>query len=386
VVFLGCWAYLSHWFYAHPRILDTGLFQAYGVKIGDGLVPYRDSPVEWPPGALPTFYAATLYGANYFASFSWLMAACGVGCIVLAWFTRPSWFALPFLAVPPLLLGSLGTGHFDFWPTIFVVASLAAFVNGRDRLGWAALAAAVAAKLFAFVLVPLAVIWTLRRRGRTQLAWCLAVFAAVLGVAFGPFLALAPHGLWVSVWGQLDRPLQIETLPAAVMRMVGHPAITQSHGSINVGGAGVYEWGLTAVLVLTLVALWVAFARGPIESGRLLRYSAACICAFLAFGKVLSPQFLVWLVPVVPLVRGRRGLVATGLLAVALVATLVWFPNRYYSFVLQGHLAWLVVARDLVLVAILAVLALPSREVPTTELETVPELTERREIAVATLD
>jgi hypothetical protein len=77
------------------------------------------------------------------------------------------------------------------------------------------------------------------------------------------------------------------------------------------------------------------------------------------FGKVLSPQFVIWLVPLVPMVRGRRGLAATALLGIALLDMLVWFPNRYYPYVSSGHLAWLVFARDLLLVAALAVLAVP---------------------------
>ena len=65
-----------------------------------------------------------------------------------------------------------------------------------------------------------------------------------------------------------------------------------------------------------LVGLWIAFARGPSDDDRFLRYSAAAVCAFIALGKVLSPQYLIWLIPLVPLVRGRRGLAATGLLTV----------------------------------------------------------------------
>jgi uncharacterized membrane protein len=305
---------------------------------------------------------------------------------VLAWLTQPSWFGLTFLAVSPLLLGSLGTGHFDLWVAMLVLGSLAAFVRDRHRLGWAVLAAAVAAKLFALVLLPLAVVWTLRRRGRRALVWGGGVFAAVTAVAFVPFLVLAPHGLWKSIWGQLSRPVQIETLPGAFREMIGHPAILQTHGSVNLAGAEWYEVGLSLGLVTALGALWIAFARGPVDVDRLLRYSAACICAFLVFGKVLSPQFLVWLA-VVPLVRGRRGLVATALVAVALMATLIWFPNRYYAYVLTGHLAWLVFARDLVLVAILAVLALPWRRPseaspPVRSLDTA----RREEIPVATMD
>ena len=53
-------------------------------------------------------------------------------------------------------------------------------------------------------------------------------------------------------------------------------------------------------------------ARDP---ERLIRYSAAAVVAFVAFDKVLSPQFIIWLIPLVPLVGGRRGLVASALLA-----------------------------------------------------------------------
>jgi hypothetical protein len=79
----------------------------------------------------------------------------------------------------------------------------------------------------------------------------------------------------------------------------------------------------------------------------------------VAFGKVLSPQFLIWLIPVVPLVAGRRGLIATLLLAAALVVTQLWFPYRYWELVLHfGALeSWLVLIRDLVLVALFAYLA-----------------------------
>ncbi len=358
-VFLGCWALLDHGFYAHPLVFDTGVYESYATAIRHHLVPYRDIAIEYPPGALPAFLLPTLLSTSYFTTFGWFMAACGAGCIVLGFLTNPSWFALPFLAVSPLLLGSLGPRHYDFWPTMFVVGALAAFVHDRHRVAWGALGAAFAIKLFAVVLVPLALVWTLRRRDRRELIRCLAVSAAVVAVAFVPFLVVAPHGLWSSLWGQVSRPLQIETLAGSVLETFAQPRIDGSHGSLNLAGAGALEAAFVVVLVLSLVGLWLAFARGAPEPGRLLRYAAACVCAFVIFGRVLSPQYLIWLVPLVPLVRGRRGLIATGLLGAALLATLVWFPDRYYSYVYQGHLAWLVLVRNILLLSLLAVLTLP---------------------------
>jgi hypothetical protein len=131
-----------------------------------------------------------------------------------------------------------------------------------------------------------------------------------------------------------------------------------SHGSQNLDGA------LPDVLAAFSDAcsrsgarrVWVAFARGPATRERLVRYSAAAICAFVALGKVLSPQFLIWLVPLVALVGGRRGLVARRCSSLALVLTQLWFPYRYWDLALHfdAFASWLVLARDLVLVGLLA--------------------------------
>jgi hypothetical protein len=107
------------------------------------------------------------------------------------------------------------------------------------------------------------------------------------------------------------------------------------------------------------VALWVAFARGAADRERFIRCTAACVCAFVAFGKVLSPQYLIWLVPLVALVGGRRGVAAVALLVAALVATQAWFPDHYWDYVRELDRAWLVLLRNVLLVALVAVLSLP---------------------------
>ncbi len=54
---------------------------------------------------------------------------------------------------------------------------------------------------------------------------------------------------------------------------------------------------------------------------------------------------------------------ASALLAVALVLTQLWFPYRYWDLALRFDepASWLVLARDLVLVALLVVLVEPAR-------------------------
>jgi uncharacterized membrane protein len=354
-LFLLCWWLVHLGFWSHGALVDWPTYQRYGDAIlHHGLVPYRDFAVEYPPGALAVFIAPAAFG-NYAGAFAWEMAVCGLALVaVVAAIRREAAF---YVALAPVLAGSLILSRFDLWPALLTVAALALLLRERHALGWALLGAAVAAKLWPLVIVPLALVWSYRaRRFRAPLAGL-----AVLGAAFVPFAILAPHGLWASLHGQASRPLQIESLGASLFTAFGHPSVISSHGSQNVAGHGVVAGLLTLLQIASLVALWIAFARGPATGDRLLRYSAASVCAFIAFGKVLSPQFLLWLIPLVPLVRGRRGLAATGLLTAALVLTQVWFPRRYWEYVFGFHHADVVLARNLALVALLAVLAWPER-------------------------
>jgi uncharacterized membrane protein len=354
-LFLLCWGLVHLGFWSHGALVDWPTYQRYGDAIlNHGRVPYRDFAVEYPPGALAVVILPAAFG-NYAAAFAWEMAACGLVLVALVTAIRRE--AAFYVALAPLLAGSLILSRFDLWPALLTVAALAALLRERHGLGWALLGAAVAAKLWPLVLVPLALVWSYRAgRSRAALAG-LAVAAA----AFVPFALVAPHGLWDSVRGQASRPLQIESLGASLFTAFGHPHVISSHGSQNVAGHGAIATLFALLQIATLVALWIAFARGPATGDRLLRYSAAAVCAFIAFGKVLSPQFLIWLIPLVPLVRGRRGCAATALLTVALVLTQVWFPRRYWDYVNAFHNADAVLARNLALVTLLVVLAWPDR-------------------------
>jgi uncharacterized membrane protein len=354
-LFLLCWGLVHLDFWSRGALVDWPTYQRYGDAIlNHGLVPYRDFAVEYPPGALAMFILPAAF-RNYAAAFAWEMAVCGLVLIaVVAAIRREAAF---YVALAPVLAGSLILSRFDLWPALLTVAALAALLREHHRLGWGLLGAAVAAKLWPLVLVPLVLAWSYRA-GRIRAA---LVGLAVAAAVFVPFAIVAPHGLWDSLRGQASRPLQIESLGASLFTAFGHPSVISSHGSQNVAGHGAVAALFAVLQVAALVALWIAFARRPATGDRLLRYSAASVCAFIAFGKVLSPQFLLWLIPLVPLVRGVRGLIATALLTAALILTQVWFPKHYWPYVSQFARADVVLARNLVLVALLVILVWPWR-------------------------
>jgi hypothetical protein len=374
-LFALSWFLLHHGFYERDQIVDTPVYESYGEAIENGEVPYRDFRVEYPPGALPMFVVPALADVDYRVAFEWLMALCGGGLVVaVALAARQlglGFGTLAFVALSPLAIGSVILTRFDLWPAMLASFALAALLYERLRLGHVLLGASIAAKLYPAVFLPLTVAYAWRRHGRREALRCGALALGVVVAIYLPFFVVAPGGVLSSLGRQLSRPLQIESLGSAVL-LGAHQAfgvgieMQSSHGSQNLAGAApdVLAVLLSLAQVAVVVWLWTRFARGREPSRyELAAYSAAVLTAFVALGKVLSPQFLIWLVPVVPLAR-RYG--ANALLLAALVLTQLWFPFRYWDLVREFDplASWLVLARDLVLVALLVVLVRALRREP----------------------
>jgi hypothetical protein len=96
---------------------------------------------------------------------------------------------------------------------------------------------------------------------------------------------------------------------------------------IDLGRPGV---GATTIVMNVLLAgalflVWVSLLRSKRDAREdLFRFAAGTVAVLLVLGTVLSPQYLVWLIPLVPLVGGRRGAAAALLFVVAAVLTNVW--------------------------------------------------------------
>jgi len=353
------------------QVGDTPLYRSYGDAVLDGRVPYRDLYVEYPPGALPAFVAAAPGGAGYATRFKLLMCVLGIALTSLVALTAEAAGARParivgasaFVGLAPAALGPVFLVNYDLWPAFLTAAALALVVRGRGTIGLVVLAGAVAAKVYPLVLLPLALLH-LRVRSGTRAAWTsAAAFAAALAAIVLPFFVLAPGAVGFDLSVAARRPLQIESLGSSFL-LAAHqlglyaPRVDSRYNSQNLGGSlpDTLAVASSAALLLTLAAVWIAFARRPNGPERLLVASAAAVTAAVALGKVLSPQFLIWLVPLVALVPARRLPVPHALLAVALALTHVWFPSRYGDVTGLGAIGWVVLARDLVLVALLATL------------------------------
>ncbi len=381
--FLVSWGVIHHGPYAGGQLIDTPIYAHYGDEMREGLVPYRDFAVEYPPVALPVFLIPSLIAGSgsdfsaYVRGFELLMAVCGasamgLGALVLVRQhvgTPRLIVGVAFAALTPLLIGSVILSRYDLWPAALTVGSSAAIVSARKRTALGLLALAVAAKGYPIVIVPLAILYVWRSSGRREAIGCAGIFAAVLFACFLPFVILAPHGVWASIRGQISRPLEVESLGASILlaahQLTGtHLSLIVSHGSQNLGGhtAARLASMLSPLQVGAVVLVWLRFVRGPATEERLMVASTAAVCAFVIFGRVLSPQYLIWLAPLVVALPGRRGLAATGLLALAMGLTQIWIPQLFWQLTrFEAVPSWAVLGRDAVLLVLLATLAWPDR-------------------------
>jgi uncharacterized membrane protein len=352
------------------RYRDVHLYGIYADGFFRGDIPYRDVFVEYPPGAFVVFMPpAVLPGGAYNAAFKTLMALCGIGAlfaVVLTLVTlgasrRRLYAAAVLFALSPLAVGPISLNTYDLFPAALTAGALAAILRRREFLGFGLLGLAATAKLYPLVLVPLAAIYLWSIAGRDRMLRALAVFAAVAVLVVLPFAILSPSGLWDSFHSQSARGLQIESLGAAVLlaaHQLGVYTATVVHGATGAATRDLagslpdaFVTTTTLLQALAVAAVWWLFARSSREPERLVLASAAAVTGFLVFNRFVSPQYVVWLIPLVLLLPGATGIAAVSLVTASLVLAQIWFFHYSHLFQLES-ISWLVVARDTLLLAL----------------------------------
>lgn len=338
----------------HPG--DVHHYSTFAQLIREGQIPYRDFFMEYPPAALVPFLIPEIWPAHYHAVFKVTMFLFGaVIILVVARIARPRLLPLLLVAVAPLALGPVFLTRYDLWPALIAVAALAALLDERWALGAALIALTIAAKLFAVALIPLAVIHIYRRGGRPALRRAVVAFIVTTVVVWGPFLILGPGGVRFSLREQLGRGLQIESFGASVLLVADKLGLYDTHWvrglSIDLGGRLPRAVGAATTLlegVAILLVAWLYAARQSTRARFIAAYAASA-AAFVAFGKVLSPQFVIWLVPLIAVVADP---LLIGLLLAVLVTTQL--ENNYGDWGLRyvNWSVWLLALRNALLVAV----------------------------------
>ena len=353
------------------RVSDLPLYSAYAALFFDDYLPYSGVGFEYPTLAAPVIAVPGLVSTEldgYRLAFACMAFA---ALLALAHWTgrlaracgADERAALLVVAGGPLLTGALIRTHFDLLPVLCVVAGLTLIARDRTRSGFVILGVGAAVKAFPLAIVPVAAVW-LHARGRTRAAVEGGVLALVpVAAAVAVAVALSPSGAWDAVTYHAKRPVQIESMPATVLNAIewaggpdARPVESYKSDALEHPAAGAVELLFTVLLAGALLAMTLLARRVPDVRGLALGgLGAMAVCASL--GKVLSPQFMVWLLPLVALAAAWRLWPLAICTAAAIAATMLWFPERYFDLV--GRDEWTVAAvafRNALLVAALVLL------------------------------
>ena len=245
------------------------------------------------------------------------------------------------------------------FPALSTIAAVLAFLHERERTTYVLLALAVAAKVYPVVLAAARA----RRDVGARRARCGPPRARVVrrrARARAPAVrVMGPGGLRFSYWVQLKRGLEVESLGGGVAARArpARPPLRRRCATRRPARETSSARSPDAArrpLVARRRRRGRCASRGSTCAAGATACSprAAAVTAFVAFGKVLSPQYVVWLVPLVP-ASGPRRVGRPRRRARADPRRVEPLRAPHGSVEHWGEvLSWWILARDLVLVAL----------------------------------
>lgn len=345
------------------RGTDLEAHAKYASRIIAGQVPFRDFFPEYPPLALLFTSIPALLDDSlnwYFAIFRGLCCAVDCGLFaVLLWATRGRPGRAFLYLLCSTALGPLLYDRMDIVLGALLLAAVALGLRGKHRWSYLMVGTGIAFKLVPVVIVPalLAAAWKHGWRGLGQ-AVVLLMLPVILSFD-GTYLLGARQFAGLLDY-HLARGIQLESTPA-VAEILAIQAGVEGTVSSEFGSVNLHTRYEPQILRATSLMLWgmvlasaLLAAMRPTDAESMAGLLAALLCGSLLFSKVLSPQYFIFVLPLLAVVPtgGRKGwTVAYWFLVLATYAlTAAIFPWNYWALMqLRPDLEVMLIARNLLL-------------------------------------
>jgi hypothetical protein len=293
---------------------DIRVYHKYAVEFWAGKHAFHTLPTEYPPLTILIFTLAVLPPIHDYSTIFaiWMAAAFLAGYFAFIRFSSRRNAALYAVY---LLLGATAAllGRFDILPALLTIGAVWATARRRFGLAYLLLAVGVALKLYPLVLLPILMIEHRRFLVAHDRPWKKPVAvggllnAGLVAAGFGIALLLAGENALNPFFYAASRPLQVESFGATLLwfgSAWGFPAITE-HGWHSYNLVGPLDGGIITLMTFTgLAGLGWIYWRFWLGRFDLPRAFLAVLCVTLLTSKVFSPQYLIWVLPLVVEVEG----------------------------------------------------------------------------------
>ena len=336
-------------------------------RLDVGAVPYRDTAVEYPVltggfmlvTADLTHWVHSLEShwedvAIFGALTALLLSACGlVTTAATAQAAGPRPYDAAIFALSPLLVLHAFT-NWDLLAMSLTSLALWAWARRRPVLAGVLIGLGTAAKLYPVFLLVALIVLAVRTRRYAPVIWAAIAAAGAWAMVNVP-IALAYYRGWSEFYRfSIDRAAERSSVWAMLR--------TATDGRIGSGDATFWKPPTAAVLLILLGALigivWVGL-RAPAKP-RLGQLAFLAVLAFLLTTKVWSPQYSLWLVPLLALARPRWRItlvwqfVEIAVWILTLTLLLGFMPGQSAHGIAYGWLMLVILLRDGLLIGIAA--------------------------------
>jgi hypothetical protein len=333
-------------------------------------LPHRDFSVEYPPLLWAAIFPPALFANSlpvYRLTFGLWMALGALATALVAWKIRrrsdpnEAFSATAKVAFLMLLaLGPLLVIRFDMVPAFLTLLAAERAVSRKPLQAGLALAAGVACKIYPLVLAPVFVAAWLGAGTPAkwkQIGRFFSGLALVSVIFLGPFLLLAPREFILDLSGHAHRPLEVESVLATPFLLVKGAYTFHAFGCCNLWAPGsdiaARISGPLSLVVLAGVLLITYRAAKRDFAAALTEGCALLLLGMLCTAKVLSSQYLIWILPFFWIRKGRRSWRLSLGVGVAMVLAQVWYPLLWSHITeLRPAGVGLLLARNSLLIAL----------------------------------
>lgn len=332
----------------HDLLGDVQLYYNYARGLMNGQVPYRDLPLEYPSLALLPMVLPQL--VNFGQQFS-LLGYIGLFLLENVIFTtlvallllrvrqylqpyQHSLWVLRVLIILVAISAPLLCWRYDIFPALLTLLALVSVLTGYPTMTGIWLGLGITAKLYPVVLLPIfSAYYLASNKNRGLLRFLLSCISTTC-IIFLPFALSAGSNMLSFIRYHQQRGLQIESVPAGLVSLAHVLGLTKASTVFNYGASHmvspladtIQKW-LPLISILAFVAVisccLSSFRReyaatGVIKPESLVIYVTAALLTFMATGKVFSTQYIIWLLPFVPLLRPRKIVLAIAIFALTI--------------------------------------------------------------------
>ena len=363
-----------------PHSYDIDIYYKYGNLVVSGAMPYQKFNLEYPPVALIFFILPSLI-VNFFRAdlpqgflilFELQYFFLTLFFLIIMWkwlqklqltpkFNRQMWI----VTISTLILSCYIFGRFDIGPTLLVTLSFYLIFSNRPTLGGAVLGLGTIAKLYPALFLPLLIMYYWRNKQAKQFTLRLCIgFGIACVVTTLPFIIFGLSGLLSFLQFHSERGLEIESLYSSLIwvssKLFGLPEISTNidHGALNL--VSTWSLGLAhvstyivvgGVLVFYAYSWWASGSRRrkKLDFEWLLQAAFIITVWFIISNKVLSPQYMIWLLPFVAFLKFNK----IWLLGIVLILSTTAYPFMSKAFQdLEGLPMNITLARNIFLLVL----------------------------------